>query len=177
MNKYAELSLWWIAVLVMYAITIIICVSGCQAHAVSTTIDKIPASGWESTMNAIAKTNWFGTFCLLNFFGGVVAIGLDQRKIGGAIVIAAITTICLGLAIHRFPTWLAIIGFASSVIAVGYSILIKNKALVEIIRGIQFAKGDFGRQWSDRTKAINKSQEANQSKSTKKIVKQVKEKI
>lgn len=146
--------------------------SGCQAHAVTTTIDKIPASAWESTMNAVAKTNWFGTFCLLSFFGGVVAIGLDQRKIGGAVIIAAISTLCLGLAVHRFPTWLAIIGFASSIIAVGYSILIKNKALVEIIRGVQNYRDEVGPLIA---KPLDTElDQAQKSKSTKKIVKQIK---
>jgi len=102
--------------------------------------NSLPSSGWESTAKALAKTDWFGTFCLLSFFGGVVAIGLDQRKIGGAVIIAAIATLCLGLAIHRFPTWLAIIGFTGSIIAVGYSILIKNQALRDLIKGFQNVK-------------------------------------
>lgn len=142
---------------------------GCATLGTTPTIDKIPASAWESTMNAVAKTNWFGTFCLLSFFGGVVAIGLDQRKIGGAVIIAAISTLCLGLAIHRFPTWLAIIGFASSIIAVGYSILIKNKALIEIINGIQWYRNT-----TIEHDDLDYKLKRNQSKSTEKIVRQIK---
>lgn len=153
-------------------IVMMLLLSGCQTHAVSTTLDKTPSSGWESTMNAVAKTNWFGTFCLLSFFGGVVAIGLDQRKIGGAVIIAAISTLCLGLAVHRFPTWLAIIGFASSVIAVGYSILIKNKALIEIVKGVQ----NYRNLSSNRKTIDIYLNNPAQSKSTKKIVAKIKAK-
>jgi len=172
MSKFAT-TIMYVLIFVVMALVLLSLLPGCQAHAVSETI--IPATAWESTMKAVAKTNWFGTFCLLGFFGGIVAIGLDQRKIGGAVVIAAIATICLGLAIHRFPTWLAIIGFTSSIIAVAYSILIKNRALVEIIKGVQ----------NYRNAPLHKADAAIldteldpvQSKSTKKIVKQIKEKI
>lgn len=160
-----------VAILIAMIMSVVLALSGCYAHAISTTLDKIPTSAWESTMNAVAKTNWFGTFCLLSFFGGVVAIGLDQRKIGGAVIIAAISTLCLGLAIHRFPTWLAIIGFASSIIAVGYSILIKNKALVEIIKGVERYRNAVS---SGTTCVIDGTLGPVQSKSTKKIVKQIK---
>jgi len=134
--------------------------------------------------NAVAKTNWFGTFCLLSFFGGVVAIGLDQRKIGSAVIIAAISTICLGLAIYRFPLWLAIMGFDGSIIVAGYSILIKNKALVEIIRGGELFKEELDATgWKQATpcaviECFNANHyRAQKSKSTKKIVKTIKEKI
>lgn len=169
MSKFAE-TIMYILIIVTMILVMALLLPGCQAHAVSTTLDKIPASGWESIMKVVAKTNWFGTFCLLSFFGGIVAIGLDQRKIGGAIVIAAIATICLGLAIHRFPTWLAIIGFTSSIIAVGYSILIKNKALVEIIKGVQ----NYRSRPLYMASTIEEELDNSQSKSTKKIVKQIK---
>lgn len=163
---------FWVIIWILVMIVFGLC--GCATLGATLAIDKIPASGWESTMNAIAKTNWFGTFCLLSFFGGVVAIGLDQRKIGGAIVIAAISTLCLGLAIHRFPTWLAIIGFASSIIAVGYSILIKNKALVEIVRGVQNYRTYRKKHPTFENTTLIDMELAEQSDSTKKIVKQIK---
>lgn len=158
-------------IIVSIVVAILIFLFGCAATG-TIAADTIPATAWNSTMKAVAQTNWFGTFCLLSFFGGIVAIGLDQRKIGGAIVIAAIATLCLGLAIHRFPTWLAIIGFTSSIIAVGYSILIKNKALVEIIKGVQdYRSSGFTSKVSLDTDLNN-----NQSKSTRKIVAKVKAK-
>ncbi len=148
--------------------------NGCASVPVVPSLDAIPTSAFDSTMKAVASTNWFGTFCLLAFFGGVVAIGLDQRKIGSAVIIAAISTIMLGLAIHRFPTWLAIVGFASSLIAVGYSILIKKKALVEIIRGVQRARYRVS---SDPTlrDAVDDELKSSQSPSTEKVVKQIKD--
>ena len=170
MNRFYE------SILYMMLAVVVIFIMVCTSCATPGTPDitMIPTSAWESTMNAVAKTNWFGTFCLLAFFGGIVAIGLDQRKIGSAVVIAAISTICLGLAIHRFPTWLAIIGFVSSIIAVGYSILIKKKALVEIVTGIQNYK--TANYLPARPGDIDNDLRATQSKSTKKIVKKIKEK-
>lgn len=156
-----------IAVIVIAIFTVFI-LSGC----VST--DSVPVvitTPTQKMLDVVAKTDWFGTFCLLSFFGGIVAIGLDQRKIGGAIVIAAIATICLGLAIHRFPLWLAIIGFTGSIIGAGYSILIKNKALIQIIKGVQNYKNII-----DSDVRIGKNLSI-QSDSTKRIVKKVKEKL
>ncbi len=170
-TKMKNLIFWIVVAMFVF---IILSILGCATPG-TPILDKIPTSAWESTMGVVAKTNWFGTFCLLTFFGGIVAIGLDQRKIGSAVVIAAISTLCLGLAINRFPTWMAIIGFTSSMIAVGYSILIKKKALVEIVRGVQnFRNGPDGLYLPDV--GIDKDLNAAQSKSTKKIVKKIKEK-
>lgn len=162
-----------IVILVLYSLLMatVFVLCGCATSGNVPSISTLPTSGLESTMKAVAGTSWFGTFCLLSFFGGVVAIGLDQRKIGSAIVIASISTVCLGLAIHRFPTWLAIVGFASSIVAVGYSILIKKKALTEIITGVQRFRENSNLADLDGTLDLN------QSESTKQIVKHVKEKI
>jgi len=174
MNKNQSFNNVWygftVCAIVMILSGILMVLSGCVSAGASPDIITTPVSAWESTMNAVAKTNWFGTFCLLSFFGGIVAIGLDQRKLGSAIVVAAIATICLGLAINRFPTWLAIIGFTGSIIGAGYSILIKNKALIEIIRGVQ----DYRDVKIEHDEIDNCLSRAQESKSTKKIVKKVK---
>lgn len=149
-------------------VAILVILSGCALLESQTTAISLPQTAADHMWKSVARTNWFGTFCLLSFFGGIVAVSLGQKKIGGAIVMASIATVCFGLAIHRFPTWLAIIGFTSSIIAVGYSILIKNKALVEIIKGVQDYRNTID------TYHIDIGLKSNQSKSTKKIVKQIK---
>lgn len=159
-----------IAALVFIAI---VTLAGCALFSTQSTADVLTSGPTQQMWKTVAKTNWFGTFCLLSFFGGVVAVGLDQRKIGGAIIIASITTICLGLAIHRFPVWLAIIGFTGSVIATGYSILIKNKALVEIIRGVQKYRDGVG----PHIATALDTELGVQSSSTKKIVDKVQKKL
>jgi len=173
MSESEKLKTW--LKLSITAVVLIVIFSLCGCNGANTipvdTGNLIPATPIEATMKAVAKTNWFGTFCLLSFFGGVVAIGLDQRKIGSAVIIAAIATLCLGLAINRFPTWLAIIGFVSSIVAAAYSILIKNKGLAEIIKGVQYF-----REKEDIT-ALDGYLNDEESKSTKKLVKRVKLKI
>lgn len=130
-----------IYLLMFFTLVMIICIStGCNSEQKkddTSVLPPVPETSKEIVLRTIYKMDWFATFCLLGFFGGMVAIGLDQRKIGGAVVIASVATISFGLGVQRFPTWLAIIGFAASIIAVGYSVLIKQKALVEMIRGIQ----------------------------------------
>ena len=177
MSESEKLKTW--LKLSITAVVLIVIFSLCGCNGVNTTpVDTgnfIPATPIEATMKAVAKTNWFGTFCLLSFFGGVVAIGLDQRKIGSAVIIAAIATLCLGLAINRFPTWLAIIGFVSSIVAAAYSILIKNKGLTEIIKGVQYYR-DYKKEGKIGSPLDNCLNDA-ESKSTKKLVKRVKLKI
>lgn len=153
----------WILVMILFGMF------GCALTGGASTTPALPATAWESTMNAVAKTNWFGTFCLFSFFGGVVAVGLEQRKIGFAVIIAAICTICLGLAIHRFPTWLAVTGLMSSILAVSYSVLKHKKALVEVVRGVQ-------RYRESDAEHIDAQLHTTQSATTEKIVKKIKDK-
>lgn len=175
MRSETIVGLILVYILVIAAFFVIAALSGCALLESQTTATSLPQTAADHMWKSVAKTNWFGTFCLLSFFGGIVAVGLGQKKIGGAIVIASIATVCFGLAIHRFPTWLAIIGFTSSIIAVGYSILIKNKALVEIIRGVQrYRTAGY---LPARPGDIDVDLRTEQSSSTEKIVKQVKEKI
>ncbi len=147
--------------------------SGCTGN---TSPESIPTSPVDIMMKTVAATGWFTTFCLLSFFGAVIAISLGQTKIGGAVIVASIATVTFGLAIQRFPTWLAIIGFTGSVIGAGYSILIKNRALVEIVKGVERVKEEYDMYVSEGRIAEEFDSEQKHT-STKKIVRQVKAKL
>ncbi len=144
--------------------------SGCALFQPTPTVESIiPTSGWESTMKTLAKSDWIITFCLLAFFSGVVTVALDVKKIGISIILASIMTLFLGLAVHRFPTWMAVIGFIGSAITCLVVVLKRKKALVEIIRGVQNYRNSTG-----ISKSLNQSLLVAESISTKKTVKEVK---
>ena len=146
------------------------------------TIPVIPTSGWESVMKVVAKSDWVVTFCLLAFFSGIVTVAMDVKKIGISIIIASIMTLFLGLAVNRFPTWMAVIGFIGSAGVCLVAVLKRKKALVEIIKGVQ----NYRRKTSHTSAAtIPSGNELNldhelwlaESNSTQGIVREIKEKI
>lgn len=158
---------WIVATITVIVMSIIL--SGC-AHPM-TEIVTTPSSwrGWESTMKVVAKSDWVVTFCLLAFFSGVIATAMDAKKIGISIIFASIMTLFLGLAVHRFPTWMAVIGFIGSAGACVMVVLKRKKALIEIIKGVQ--------NYRDKRYALDSFDNdlrREQSSSTKNIVKKVK---
>ena len=151
---------------------IIIILPGCAALTPAPDIITTPTSGFESVMKVVAKSNWVVTFCLLAFFSGVVTTAMDAKKIGISIIIASIMTLFLGLAVHRFPTWMAAIGFIGSAGTCVMVVLKRKKALVEIIKGVENFRDSVGKQ-----EYLDSELRSEQSSSTKKIVKNIKAKI
>lgn len=107
---------------------------------------------------------------------GAVAMFNGAMKLGMSCVIFGSVNLFMALATSRFGFWMAVCGLIGSVAAVASTMLMKNKALKEIVFGIQLSKGEFGQQWSERKKAINECQKEKQTKLTKKIVRKIKTK-
>ena len=174
---------WWFwGICALFLLLLLLGICGCstiRSIILGPTIGQqpepiIPTSPAAQMWKAIAKTNWVVTICLLGFGGGLFTFFNGKPKLGLAIVFSCVGTLFFGLAIHRFPTWMAIIGLVGSIAGVAASILMQHRAIIEIIKGVQLSKGDFGHQWSERKKAINNSQEHAQSPTTQKLVKKIK---
>ncbi len=107
---------------------------------------------------------------------GAVAMLNGAARLGWSCIVFGSVNLFMALATSRFGFWMALCGLIGSMAAVAASIVAKNKAVKELIFGIQDSKGNFGHQWSNRKDAVNESQTKNQSKTTKKIVQQIKTK-
>ncbi len=164
-------------IILIAVILILLMLSGCALLSPAPpTIPVIPTSGWESVMKVVAKSDWIVTFCLLAFFSGIVTVAMDVKKIGISIIIASIMTLFLGLAVNRFPTWMAVIGFIGSAGICLIVVLKRKKALVEIIRGVQqYRNTRFNLdRLNDNEPYVDADLRNNQSVSTEKVIKEVK---
>ena len=108
---------------------------------------------------------------------GAAVIWNGKWKIGMTCVIFGSTNLFLALATSRFGFWMALCGFIGTCAALAASILEKNKALKEMVFGIQSAKRGFKKDHNDIVVArITNAQSNIQTESTKKIVAKIKTK-
>jgi len=98
---------------------------------------------------------------------------LNGNKLGLAGVAACCVSLFMALAVARFATWMAVCGLIGSVAASAVSILIKNTALKEIIKGVQ----NYRHTTANLTCIDKDLSDAQKHESTKKIVKKVKKGI
>lgn len=102
---------------------------------------------------------------------GAVAMFNGAMKLGMSCIIFGSVNLFMALATSRFGFWMALCGLVGSIAAVAASILVKNKALKDIVFGAQKLKNLA----ADRDGANNILAEQ-QVKSTKKIVQKIKSK-
>ena len=105
---------------------------------------------------------------------GAVAMFNGAAKLGMSCIIFGSVNLFMALATSRFGFWMALCGLVGSMLAVAASILAKNKALKEIVFGVQAVK-DIIPETDNRLKDA-KIILAKQVKSTKKIVAKIKSK-
>lgn len=162
--------------MIKYLILILL-VAGCACLGWPNTSPTTPTptpTPLEQLWNAAKQSNWLVSLSILGIAAGVFAL-MNGSKIGIPAAIASCVSLFMTLAVARFALWMAVCGLMGSVAICAASILLKNKAIKEIIIGVQLAKGEVGKQWSDRVQAINESQKvAQKSKSTQKLVQQIK---
>jgi len=101
--------------------------------------DKDPKSPQEQLLNAAKGTNWLVAFSILGIGAGVFAF-VNGSKIGIPVVVACAVSLFMALAVARFALWLAIFGMVGAVAAVAISVIIKNKALKDVICNVQEIK-------------------------------------
>lgn len=127
----------------------------------------VPSSPASQMWKVVAKSNWVVTVCLLAFGGGLFTFFNGKPKLGLAIVFSSLGTLFFGLAIHRFPTWMAIVGLLGSVAGVAASILMKHRAIIEMVKGGQLFK-------KEPSLDFNVAQKQEQSPTTQKLVRKIK---
>lgn len=165
MNDGRFLTWGFIAVIVALILACIL--SGCQL--LNQRPDPIPENHTELLLRVAEKTNWMVTLSILGIAGCTFAF-LNGNKWGLTGIVACIIILSMSLMVIRYATWLAIGGLIGSIGLVVWSIFIKNKALQQIIQGVQkFRYNTIEHEEIDGILQIN------QDKSTEKIVRKVKE--
>ncbi len=104
---------------------------------------------------------------------GAVAVFNGAAKLGFSFIIFGSVNLFMALATSRFGFWMAIIGMIGSFAAVLASMLVKSKALKEVVYGLQKVKDqNIAAIHLDSTKEIL----SKQTKSTKKLIAKIKHK-
>jgi len=149
---------------------LILLIAGCACLGLPTkpTTPIIPTP-LEQLWNAAKQSNWLVSISILGIAAGVFAL-MNGSKIGIPAAIASCVSLFMTLAVARFATWMAVCGIVGSVLACAASILLKNKALLEIIKGVQLVKEDG----QSNAKIVTNLLRDNQSKPTQKLVQKIK---
>ena len=161
---------WLIFMLICWGVLAIL--SGCSVFRPgSSTITTVPTAA-QQLFKAAKNSNWLVTISILGVAAGAFAF-LNGSKIGLPCIGASCISLFMALAVARFSTWMAVFGLIGSLASVGISVLVKNKAMKELVTGVQALKPIEGGDYS----ATNKILADIQSKSTQKLVQNVKSKL
>jgi len=121
------------------------------------------------------KSNWITTLAIPIIALGAVAAFNGMVKLGMSAAIFGCVNLFMALATARFAMWMAVFGLIGSVVTVGASILVKNKALIEFIKGAQTIKTEIDNGAKPTcSKQINQILSNKQSKPTQKLVQNIK---
>lgn len=174
MNKLINwiLDYIWIVFIIL---GILFLASGCSLFQSQT---PIPIdSGKNLLLNTVQKSNVPVWLCIFIIGGGTVALFNGAIKLGGSAMLFGFTTLTLGLATARFGFAMSVLGLIGTIASIAYSILVKNGALKQIIKGIEVLKNTWeGKEenLANVKAAVSSTQNSTQTKTTKKIVQKVK---
>jgi len=118
----------------------IIAISGCNSGwtwpGQRDTINQ-PSTPSGQLWHTVRKSNWLITLAIPIIALGAVAMFNGAGKLGMSAIIFGCVNLFMALATARFALWMGVFGLIGSGLAVIASILVKNKALEEIICGVQ----------------------------------------
>ncbi len=169
-----------VTVIILIALSILFACTGCDSmikgvgqligigEKQSTVIPDTPKKQMWETIKGLTP-NWLAIPVIAL---GAVAMFNGAAKLGLSCIIFGSVNLFMALATSRFGFWMALCGLIGSVAAVAASMLVKNKALKEIIGGVQAVKNDMPERYEELREELS-----HQTKSTKKIVAKIKAKI
>jgi len=127
----------------------------------------VPPSSVEEMYKAARTSNWLVTLSILGIAGGIFAT-LNGQKWGMAVVVSCSVALFMSLAVSRFAFWLALCGLIGSVGLCIVSIVVRKRALVQIIKGGELFKKNPDIDFNHAQTVAQKS------KSTRRIVQNIK---
>ena len=165
-----------ILIFMLIGLCLAVGLSGCSLLPTSGgTITTVPTAA-QQLFKAAKNSNWLVTISILGIAAGAFAF-LNGSKIGLPCIGASCISLFMALAVARFSTWMAVFGLIGSLASVGISVLVKNKAVKEIVAGSQIFKEGTEHFDLDLSNIFNDCQKNAQTKSTQKLVQSVKSKL
>lgn len=154
---------------------ILFTINGCSIFHASKAIEQPPIelTPGQQLTKIVQSTNWLVTLSIIGVGAGFFSF-LNGNGNGIRIMGACFIVISLVLMVAKYAAWIAFLTMAGAVVLLGYTIIIKTKAIKEIIAGVQRVK-DINVAIDDR-KIVNETLQNTQSASTQAVVKDVKNK-
>ncbi len=155
---------------------LIVAVTGCfvpfgQRKTTELTVTEAPPPAVQ-LWQAAKRSNWLVTLSILGIAGSVFAIANGSVKLGTATAAGSGVSLFLVLAVARFALWMAVAGMIAAIAVVLFSILVRRRALMEIIEGVQIIKNISVDPVNAKTIL-----DSTQTKTTKKIVGKIKNEL
>lgn len=172
---------WLIPLLIALLFILLALNSGCSLFQMSPAdkIASLPETPKQQLFQTLAKTNWLFTLSVVGVGAGFFAF-LNGSSKGLQFMAACFVVISLIIGLTRYSAWIAAIAMIGTVCLMIYSVLVKGKALREVIEGIEGVRYELTDNGPDLTTTkdrIDSYLGFSQSKTTKAIVKAVKDKL
>ena len=164
-------------IIIILLLFLFACLQGCSLLPTSgSSITTVPTAA-QQLFKAAKNSNWLVTISILGVAAGAFAF-LNGSKIGLPCIGASCISLFMALAVARFSTWMAVFGLIGSLASVGISVLVKNRAVKEMIVSTQTIKDYAVNQAGLNRSGLNRLLIENQpTKSTQKLVQNVKSKL
>ena len=173
---------WYVTVIIIYALLMCLLafmLPGCSLFQMSSAdkIASLPETPQQQLFQTLAKTNWLFTLSIVGVGAGFFAF-LNGSSKGLQFMAACFIVISLIIGITRYSAVIAVISIIGTACLTLYSVLVKNKAMREVVQGVELIRED-ARTDPDNVSTLSdygiKSLLSDaQSKTTKAIVKKIK---
>ena len=154
--------------------------SGCSLFQMSPAdkIASLPETPQQQLFQTIAKTNWLFTLSVVGMGAGFFAF-LNGSSKGLQFMAACFMVISVIIGVTRYSAVIAMLSMIGTVCLMIYSVVVKNKAMREVVEGVQDVRDmplndTIYNELADRMDGVL---DEVQSKTTKAIVKIVKNKL
>lgn len=171
-----KLDMGFVIAFVLCSALIIIAImcNGCSLLQMSGAdkLAALPETPKQQLFQTLAKTNWLFTLSVVGVGAGFFAF-LNGSSKGLQFMAACFVVISLIIGLTRYSAWIAAVAMIGTVCLMVYSVLVKNKALKEVVEGVQDIREIPATDRYDIDTALDKVQ----AKTTKALVKVVKGKL
>lgn len=169
-------SKFFMYIILITFISMIICLIGVFLTSCSILQpNTLDASTPEQLVNVVFRTNWLVTLSIIGIAASFFSL-LNGFKWGLPAIASCCVALFMSLATARYSGFMAICGLVGSILIMVGSVLVKNKALLEIVTGVERLK-ENNSDTEDFKNVVHSNLESVQTKHTKNIVKKVKARI
>lgn len=161
-------------ILMTLVLSVILLFAGCaifQPRTTGNSIAELPTTGAEAVFQTLKSNNWLFTLSVVGVGAGFFAF-LNGSSRGLQFMAACFVVISLIIGVTKYSTIIAIISMVGVVCLMAYSMLVKHKAIKEVVQGVQKAQGQL-KERADESMLLNELGSV-QSKTTEAIVKKIK---